>query len=42
MLEAESIKMCITEREREIKGERETERDDVSLKRPSKKLGMWY
>lgn len=39
MLEAESIKMCIRERER--KGERD-KRDEVSLKRPNKKLGLWY
>lgn len=39
MLEAESIKMCIRERERERERQ---ERDEVSLKKPNKKLGMWY
>lgn len=39
MLEAESIKMCIRERE---KGRERQERDEVSLKRPNKKLGLWY
>ena len=41
MLEAEFIKMCIRERERERERERQ-ERDKVSLKRPNKKLGLWY
>ena len=41
MLEAEFIKMCIRERERERERERQ-DRDKVSLKRPNKKLGLWY